>query len=57
MKKEADQSDYDNLPEGIKATMSRKEYAWLTDEQKAHFVENECLPDDMEDDIDDGALI
>ena len=42
-------ADYDTLPETIKASISRTGYAWLSDEEKARFVEDECLPDWEED--------
>jgi len=36
---------YDALPESIKFMYSPEEYAWLSDEEKAHIVERECMPD------------
>lgn len=33
---------YDVLPEPIRAALSREEYRWLTDDQKAH-VERDLL--------------
>lgn len=38
-------SDYDQLPEPIKMIVSAEEYLWLSDEQKARLVQDECEPE------------
>jgi hypothetical protein len=38
-------SQYEALPESIKATMTRKEYLWLTDAQKADLIRVETEPE------------
>jgi hypothetical protein len=38
-------AQYDALPESIKATLTRREYNWLTDAQKAQLVDRESEPD------------
>jgi len=40
---------YDDLPEPIKMMYSAKEYAWLSDAEKANLVERSCLPECEED--------
>lgn len=40
---------YDELPEPIKGSYTPKEFAWLSDAEKASLVTNECLPDIEED--------
>lgn len=42
---------YDELAEGIKADISLKEWLWLSDAEKARFVQNYCEPDSFEDGI------
>lgn len=42
---EAGHDEYDALPEPIKEIYSRKEYLWLTDEQKAGLIDQECEPE------------
>jgi len=37
--------DYDQLPEVIKTVYSHKEYAWLSDDEKARLIETECNPE------------
>lgn len=37
--------DYDRLPEPIKQTFSRREFLWMSDEQKARLTEQECEPE------------
>ena len=37
--------DYQLLPEPIKQIYSRAEYLWLSDEQKARLIEQECEPE------------
>ncbi len=39
------QQQYDDLPDAIKASYSRTEYAWLSDWEKATLVSRECEPD------------
>ncbi len=39
------QQQYDDLPDGIKGSYSRTEYAWLSDQEKATLIERECEPD------------
>lgn len=38
-------AQYDELPDSIKATLSRKEFIWLTDKQKAELVQQATEPD------------
>lgn len=38
-------SDYDRLPEPVKQSHSLAEYLWLSDEQKATLMQDECEPD------------
>ena len=38
-------AQYDALPESIKATLTRREYIWLTDSQKAELVQQATEPD------------
>ena len=43
---------YDELPEVIRALVTAKEYAWLSDTEKANIVESFTEPSaDMEDQI------
>lgn len=42
---QASADEYDNLPEPIKLGLTREDYAWLTDEQKATLVQQECDPE------------
>jgi len=37
--------EYDKLPEPIKILYTPKEYAWLSDAEKADLVTRECMPD------------
>ena len=37
--------EYERLPEPIKMIVSRKEYLWLTDEQRANLIQEECDPE------------
>ena len=37
--------DYDELPMVIKTAISEKDYCWLTDEQRAHLLEDLTNPD------------
>jgi hypothetical protein len=39
---------YDALPEVIRGHITRKEYAWLSDEQKQNLVEDMTTPEDPE---------
>lgn len=36
---------YAELPEGIKQAVTPREYAWLTDTEKARLVQSETEPD------------
>lgn len=36
---------YDELPEGIKTTLSPREWLWLSDGEKARLVQTETEPD------------
>jgi hypothetical protein len=38
--------EYDDLPVGIKSSMTREEYMWLTEEQKSDLVRSFCEPDE-----------
>lgn len=38
--------DYGNLPEPIKLHLSREQWLWLSDFEKATLVERECEPPD-----------
>ena len=42
---EPDHSDYDQLPESIKALYTREEHLWLSDEGKARLLQVETEPD------------
>jgi hypothetical protein len=42
---EGKSSDYDKLPEPIKHIVSEREYLWLSDNEKAHLIEQECDPE------------
>jgi hypothetical protein len=42
---EAGQDDYAALPEPIKEIYTRQEYLWLSDEQKASLIDQECEPE------------
>lgn len=37
--------DYSELPESIKEIVTRKEYLWLSDAEKARLVQSETEPD------------
>lgn len=37
--------DYDDLPDVLKSALSPKEFAWLTDSQRADIVSDLCNPD------------
>jgi len=39
------QTDYDDLPEAIKAGVSFKAYAWMSDAEKARLIQNETEPE------------
>lgn len=39
-------TEYDALPEPIKVVVSRREWAWLSDAEKATLVQRECEPDE-----------
>lgn len=36
---------YEQLPEAVRQYYSRSEYLWLSDDQKAHLIENETEPE------------
>lgn len=38
-------SDYDALPEAVKATYSEQEYLWLSDGEKARLLQTETEPE------------
>lgn len=40
---------YDELPEGIKATLSSREWLWLSDGEKARLVQTETEPESYDD--------
>lgn len=40
--------DYDRLPEAVKFSISRKEWLWLTAEQKAGLTQTETEPESWE---------
>lgn len=42
---ESGQDEYDALPDPIKDIYSRQEYLWLSDEQKASLIDQECEPE------------
>ena len=42
---EAGQDEYAALPEPIKEIYTRQEYLWLSDEQKANLIDQECDPE------------
>ena len=37
--------DYDDLPDAIKVAVSPKDFAWLTDSQRADLITDLCTPD------------
>lgn len=41
----ASSDDYEALPEPIKLGLTREEFMWLTDDQKATLVQQECDPE------------
>lgn len=41
-------TEYDALPESVKATYSYREWLWLPDDQKARLIEIETTPDDYD---------
>jgi hypothetical protein len=41
--------DYQNLPEGIKADLSEKDYAWLDDESRRNLIRDMTNPEVAED--------
>lgn len=40
-----DNDDYACLPESIKSIYSRQEYLWLSEQQKADLIQQECEPE------------
>lgn len=36
---------YDELPEPVRMTLTRREYLWLSDDEKARLVQSLCDPD------------
>ena len=42
------QSEYDALPEPIKAAYTHHEWLWLGNEQKNNLTYSECIPDHVE---------
>jgi hypothetical protein len=43
------EDDYERLPECIKHTISRKEWLWLSHEQKARLEQTECEPESFDE--------
>jgi hypothetical protein len=43
---EAASTEYDTLPEPVKQVVGRREWAWLSDAEKATLVQRECEPDE-----------
>lgn len=39
------ESEYDRLPECIKANYSEQQYLWLSDEDKRNLIQNETEPE------------
>ena len=39
------QDDYEQLPEAIKHTITRKEFLWLSEGEKARLIQSECEPE------------
>ncbi len=46
MKQQETGDDSDSLPEAVKAVIGRREWAWLSDAEKATLVQRECEPDE-----------
>jgi len=44
-----DHPDYERLPEAIKAYISPKEYAWMSDEERRNLQEDMTMPEPQED--------
>ena len=44
-----DASEYEALPESIKAMYSLEQYLWLSDDEKARLVQTETEPERFED--------
>lgn len=40
---------YDSLPASIKAMYSAEQYAWMSDEDKATLIQDECTPEAVGD--------
>lgn len=38
--------DYDSLPDPIKAVITPKEYAWMSDQQRVDLLTDICEPDE-----------
>jgi hypothetical protein len=45
LQKVLEEDPYDQLPESIKATYSRREYLFLSDSQKTHLEQTETEPE------------
>jgi hypothetical protein len=41
--------EYEDLPEPVKVRLSRREYLWLSDAEKATLVQDECEPEGFSD--------
>ena len=39
------QSEYDRLPESIKAVYSERQYLWLSDKDKKNLIQSETEPE------------
>jgi hypothetical protein len=44
-------SAYDELPEGAKASTSHQEWLWLSDAQKARFIQTLTEPESFDDGV------
>lgn len=44
-----DSTEYEALPESIKAMYSLEQYLWLSDDEKARLVQTETEPESFED--------
>lgn len=42
---------YDTLAEGIKSDLSHREWLWLSDAEKARFIQNHCEPEAFDDGV------
>lgn len=42
-------TEYDALPEIIRGHITRKEYLWMSDDQKANLIEELTTPEDLDE--------